>query len=64
MVRPGAIISVHTPWCCRRGIQGGQVYGASNATGYEPAEQACGPPDLHATIFHAMGIDPSNYHDP
>ena len=41
------------------GIQGGQVYGASNATGYEPAEQACGPPDLHATIFHAMGIDPS-----
>ena len=41
------------------GIQGGQVYGASNSTGYEPAEQACGPPDLHATIFHAMGIDPS-----
>ena len=40
------------------GIRGGQVYGASTPTGFEPAEQACGPPDLHATIFHAMGIDP------
>ena len=39
------------------GIRGGQVYGKSNPTGYEPAEQACGPPDLHATIFHALGID-------
>ena len=39
------------------GIRGGQVYGKSNSTGYEPAEQACGPPDLHATIFHALGID-------
>jgi Protein of unknown function (DUF1501) len=22
-----------------------------------PAEQPCGPEDLHATIFHALGID-------
>ena len=42
------------------GIQGGQVYGKSNPTGFEPADQACGPPDLHATIFKAMGID--TYH--
>ncbi len=40
------------------GIRGGQVYGTSNATGFEPDEKPCGPPDLHATIFHAMGIDP------
>ena len=40
------------------GIQGGQVYGRSNAIGSEPAEDACGPADLHATIFHALGIDP------
>ncbi|MDC0219550.1 DUF1501 domain-containing protein [Verrucomicrobia bacterium] len=40
------------------GIRGGQVYGKSNSIGFEPAEQACGPSDLHATIFHALGIDP------
>ncbi len=39
------------------GVQGGQVYGRSNAIGYEPAEAPCGPADLHATIFHALGID-------
>ena len=42
------------------GIQGGQVYGKSNPTGFEPAEKACGPPDLHATIFHALGINPEH----
>jgi hypothetical protein len=41
------------------GIRGGQVYGASNALGAEPAEKACGPEDLQATIFHALGIDPA-----
>ena len=42
------------------GIQGGQVYGKSNPTGFEPADKACGPPDLHATIFHALGINPEH----
>ena len=41
------------------GIRGGQVYGASDSIGYAPAEHACGPADLHATIFHALGINPS-----
>lgn len=41
------------------GIRGGQVYGASDAIGYAPAESACSPADLHATIFHALGIDPA-----
>lgn len=40
------------------GIRGGQVYGRSNSIGFEPAEKACGPADLHATIFNALGIDP------
>ena len=40
------------------GIRGGQVFGASDAIGYAPAESPCGPADLHATIFHALGIDP------
>lgn len=40
------------------GVQGGQVYGKSDSKGYEPAESGCGPEDLHATIFQALGIDP------
>ena len=41
------------------GIQGGQVYGASNRKGTEPAAGACSPADIHATAFKAMGIDPT-----
>jgi hypothetical protein len=41
------------------GIRGGQVYGRSDALGAEPAENACGPEDLQATLFHALGIDPA-----
>ena len=40
------------------GVQGGQVYGKSDSIGYAPAESGCGPEDLHATIFQALGIDP------
>ena len=39
------------------GIEGGQVYGKSDKSGSEPAENACGPADLHATIFEAFGIN-------
>ena len=39
------------------GIRGGQVHGASDRMGALPADQQCGPNDLHATIFHALGID-------
>lgn len=46
------------------GIQGGQVYGSSDAQGAFPKTQACGPADLHATIFHALGISPrATIHD-
>lgn len=38
------------------GIKGGQVYGSSDAHGAFPHDFACGPNDLHATIFQAMGI--------
>jgi hypothetical protein len=40
------------------GIRGGQVYGRSDAHAAFPADQACTPPDVHATIFHALGISP------
>jgi hypothetical protein len=38
------------------GIRGGQVYGRSDRIASTPADLACGPQDLHATIFHALGI--------
>ena len=41
------------------GIAGGRVYGKSDRIGAFPDELACGPADLHATIFHALGISPS-----
>jgi len=40
------------------GIQGGQSYGKSDSMGAHPADKSCSPADLHATIFHALGIDP------
>lgn len=40
------------------GIQGGQVYGSSDDKGAFPKALACTPPDVHATIFQAMGISP------
>lgn len=46
------------------GIKGGQVYGSSDAKGAFPATRACGPPDVHATIFHCLGISPrAEIHD-
>jgi hypothetical protein len=40
------------------GVDAGRIYGSSDKIGAFPADDACGPPDLHATIFHALGIDP------
>lgn len=41
------------------GIRGGQVYGRSDRLAATVKENPCGPNDLHATVFHAMGIDPA-----
>ncbi|MEC9095697.1 MAG: DUF1501 domain-containing protein [Planctomycetota bacterium] len=41
------------------GIQRGRGYGKSDSTASEPAELGCSPADIHATIFHALGIPPS-----
>jgi hypothetical protein len=38
------------------GIRGGQVYGSSDRHGAFPRDLPCGPNDLHATIFQALGI--------
>jgi len=38
------------------GIRQGHVFGKSDATASTPTELPCGPADLHATVFHALGI--------
>ncbi len=40
------------------GVRGGQVYGRSDAIASRPVSGACGPADLHATIFEALAIPP------
>lgn len=43
------------------GVTGGTVLGKSDKTASRPVEAACTPADIHATIFHALGIPPG-YH--
>jgi hypothetical protein len=40
------------------GVQGGQVYGSSDATGAEPADNPTSIEDLAATIYDRLGVDP------
>jgi hypothetical protein len=42
------------------GIRGGQVYGASDERAAYVAEKPVSPPDLVATVLHALGINPSS----
>src|SRR5438876_12389168 len=40
------------------GVRGGAVVGASDAVGAEPADRPVTLPELTATIYHALGLDP------
>lgn len=40
------------------GVSQGLLYGTSDRTGAYPADKPVHPSDLHATIFHALGIAP------
>ena len=42
------------------GIKRGYVHGASNATASEPERDPVSPPDLAATVYTQLGIDPSH----
>ncbi len=47
------------------GVPSGQVVGASDATGAEPADRPITPKDLARTIYHFLGVDPrKEYHTP
>jgi len=41
------------------GIGGGQIIGASDRLGGVPISRPVRPPDLAATIFHLLGLDPA-----
>jgi hypothetical protein len=40
------------------GVKGGQVYGSTDRLGTRPHTNAVTPSNLHATIYHVLGIDP------
>jgi uncharacterized protein (DUF1501 family) len=59
----GAAGRDHYPYCysvafAGGGVRGGQVYGSSDRLGALPRDRPAGPNDVHATIFHALGIPP------
>ncbi len=41
------------------GVVGGQVIGKSDKLGAYPLSRSFGPPDLAATIYNALGVDPA-----
>lgn len=50
---------VYTVGLAGAGVSEGLLYGTSDAQGAFPASQACSPADLHASIFHSLGIPPN-----
>jgi uncharacterized protein (DUF1501 family) len=40
-------------------VRGGQVIGASDATGAEPADRPVAPAELAATVYQALGVNPA-----
>jgi Protein of unknown function (DUF1501) len=54
----------HWPYCytgmiAGGGVQGGAVYGKSDAHGSSPVENPVHPTDILATVYHMLAIDPS-----
>ena len=46
-------------WLCGGGIRGGAVFGESDALAAYPKADKVDPVDVHATIFHQLGLDPA-----
>jgi uncharacterized protein (DUF1501 family) len=42
------------------GIQGGRVIGTSDRIGAYPTTDPIDPVDIHATMYHCMGLDPES----
>jgi len=50
---------VFTVFMAGGGIKGGTVIGSSDEDGYKPKDRPVQVPDIHATVCHALGIDPN-----
>src|SRR5262249_51719011 len=53
----------HWPGCwpvlfAGAGVRGGQVVGASDATGAEPADRPLTPAEIAASVYHGLGVSP------
>jgi hypothetical protein len=42
------------------GVRGGAVVGATDPAGVAPPKDPCTVADLHATVLHALGVDPAH----
>lgn len=40
------------------GVKGGQIYGSTTRLGDAPQDRPVTPTDIHATIYHALGVNP------
>lgn len=43
------------------GVKGGRIVGSTDRLGQAPKDGAVTPADLHATIYHVLGIDPATH---
>ena len=57
--RPRSSPPVFTALLAGGGLKGGQVIGSSDEDGAMPADRPVQVADLHATVCHALGIDPN-----
>jgi hypothetical protein len=51
--------SVFSCFMAGGGIKGGQVIGSSDKDGFKPKDRPVRVPELHATLCHALGINPN-----
>jgi uncharacterized protein (DUF1501 family) len=42
------------------GVNGGVVHGSSDALGAYPETDRVGPEELHATLYHCLGLSPNS----
>jgi hypothetical protein len=40
------------------GVKGGQIIGATDRLGMQPVSRAVTPSNIHATVYHVLGMDP------
>jgi uncharacterized protein (DUF1501 family) len=59
--KPGRDHWGHAMFCVMGGggVKGGRIVGSTDRLGRVPKDRPVTPPDIHATIYHVLGIDPA-----